>query len=589
MQNLHLKNFRKSIDSKIKLADFTLLIGKNNSGKSNVAKSLLLLSDYLESDSILDFPINGQNSIYHNIHDWKELQTWQVQDQRQFREGQEPNLSNLPEIRIGISGGATLSVSLRKNESQWPFSIMVNYIEVVDIKNSVLFKASITDFFYTEVYYSIDGIQQFFKSNNIKEFSSDAQNGKVDDIHAHLNKELIDKKARLEETNNPAEKARILTEISNLKLKSDRLSSHNNSIKNPKNSSFQIRTNYADYSKRTVLELLSSYFPSKWSKHCAQHNGIKDYESDTFENSLSEIDLYFATKASEVVDQRIESLEDEEEVELGPVSGVENSNYKIYKEITAKFSKFIFDQLGQVFFSPVNRYSPHREFIDTQIFSQRNNVDLIRDVSTLLWNNYQISFKGDEESFLNKWLVEFGISTNHREEDGMLLQIRKDSNLGFSIFVHDNSLWTTRGISGYVNLADKGYGSGQIMAMLLKIIVSYRAMANQRKIKSQYATLILEEPESNLHPDYQAKLIDMLWDAQQKFNIRFILECHSEYMIRRLQVLVKNKDLSPSQISISYFNDAEINQIGIQDNGFLDKPIPTGFMDIAAHMAIEIL
>jgi predicted ATPase len=142
---------------------------------------------------------------------------------------------------------------------------------------------------------------------------------------------------------------------------------------------------------------------------------------------------------------------------------------------------------------------------------------------------------------------------------------------------------------GYVNLADKGYGSGQILAILLKIIVSSRSANNQRKFKTVNSILVLEEPESNLHPDFQAKLIDMLWDAQQKFNIRFIIECHSEYMIRRLQVLVKNKDLKPDQISIAYFNEAEINQIRISDNGFLDKQIPTGFMDIAAQMAIEIL
>jgi hypothetical protein len=60
-------------------------------------------------------------------------------------------------------------------------------------------------------------------------------------------------------------------------------------------------------------------------------------------------------------------------------------------------------------------------------------------------------------------------------------------------------------------------------------------------------------------------------------------------MIRRLQVLVKNKDLLPSQVSITYFSETENEQIAIQENGFLNRTLPSGFMDIAAHMAIEIL
>ena len=573
MQKLHLKNFRKSLNSEIGLADFTMLIGKNNSGKSNVAKSLLLLSDYLESDSIIDFPLNGQNSIYHNILAWKELQSWQsIEEYNPQKEGSSVEPDKLPQIRVTLSGGAILSITLKEYESIYPRPIIVEKIEIIDSDNLPLFKVINTDYSYSQVYYSLEGIQHFLFLNNIKVYDKGGNQLIKNSGLTIFKTELNNKIALLNNCSNQAERARIQTEISNLRSKIERISSHEVTIKNPDCLSFEIKTQNSDYSKRTVLELLSSFIPLKWSRYCAQQNMAQNYDSDSkwFTEKPKDIDFDEESEITQVSDQNIE-------------------NYETFRELTLKFSKFIFSQLSQVCFSPVNRYTPYREFIDTQTFSQRNNVDLIRDVSKLLWNNIQIDLRGDEESFLNKWLVEFGISTNHRNEEGMLLQIRKESNLGFSIFVFDDNVFTTKGMYGYVNLADKGYGSGQILAILLKIIVSSRSANNQRKFKTVNSILVLEEPESNLHPDFQAKLIDMLWDAQQKFNIRFIIECHSEYMIRRLQVLVKNKDLKPDQISIAYFNEAEINQIRISDNGFLDKQIPTGFMDIAAQMAIEIL
>lgn len=52
------------------------------------------------------------------------------------------------------------------------------------------------------------------------------------------------------------------------------------------------------------------------------------------------------------------------------------------------------------------------------------------------------------------------------------------------------------------------------------------------------SSLALEEPETHLHPKHQAKLADMFYDAYQKYNIHFIIETHSEYLVRKTQVLV---------------------------------------------------
>ena len=52
--------------------------------------------------------------------------------------------------------------------------------------------------------------------------------------------------------------------------------------------------------------------------------------------------------------------------------------------------------------------------------------------------------------------------------------------------------------------------------------------------------VIIEEPEMNLHPKYQSLLADLFLELSERYGFRFIIETHSEYMIRKTQVEVKN-------------------------------------------------
>lgn len=55
------------------------------------------------------------------------------------------------------------------------------------------------------------------------------------------------------------------------------------------------------------------------------------------------------------------------------------------------------------------------------------------------------------------------------------------------------------------------------------------------------SSLALEEPETHLHPKYQSMLADMFYDAYVNYNIKFLVETHSEYLVRRTQALVAGK------------------------------------------------
>ena len=104
--------------------------------------------------------------------------------------------------------------------------------------------------------------------------------------------------------------------------------------------------------------------------------------------------------------------------------------------------------------------------------------------------------------------------------------------------------------------------------------------------------LILEEPEANLHPDFQSKLADVIVSAGKKFNIQFIVETHSEYFIRKLQYLTAKKDILPEHTVIYYFynptdipkGESQVNEINITPNGGLTDSFGTGFFDEATNI-----
>jgi len=135
-------------------------------------------------------------------------------------------------------------------------------------------------------------------------------------------------------------------------------------------------------------------------------------------------------------------------------------------------------------------------------------------------------------------------------------------------------------------LADLGKGHAQLIPLILAVV--------QQKEKAD--TLFVEEPETNLHPNLQAKLADLLLDAirsQEESGGQVIVETHSEYLVRRLQYLVARKDVDAEDVLIYYIGtDPEsedyIRQIEIDAYGQLSKPFGSGFFDQATDLMVDL-
>jgi AAA15 family ATPase/GTPase len=179
-------------------------------------------------------------------------------------------------------------------------------------------------------------------------------------------------------------------------------------------------------------------------------------------------------------------------------------------------------------------------------------------------------YQENEKRFLSKWIKEFEIGDD--------LDFRIVRGVGSQLFI-------LRG-KKRINVVDLGYGVTQFLPVLLHIIYNYHEHETANGI-----SLAVQEPETNLHPKLQSKLADLFVDAHRTFGVRFIIETHSEYLIRKLQYLTARGLVGPGDTLIHYLshNAPQLRKIRILPDGRLSEPFGQGFFDEADNLALELL
>jgi len=186
----------------------------------------------------------------------------------------------------------------------------------------------------------------------------------------------------------------------------------------------------------------------------------------------------------------------------------------------------------------------------------------------------------------------------------------------FKITMHGGEAYELKISSdgNYVQIADKGMGSIQAVLLIMRIacvIRRIKQLENNLEIQRSQnrweelnsnlnifskRTLIIEEPELNLHPALQSKLADLFLEVNQKYNINFLIETHSEYILRRSQVLVAEYEfeVAPNEnpFRVYYFpneKDKIPYRLGYQKDGSFDRNFGDGFFDEASSSTLELL
>ena len=187
--------------------------------------------------------------------------------------------------------------------------------------------------------------------------------------------------------------------------------------------------------------------------------------------------------------------------------------------------------------------------------------------------------------FMNGWIRRFKIGRS------ISLNV-DDEGLGIQIRLHK----ADDDEKGRL-LADEGYGITQLVSILLQIETVL--------LENHYGgcgghTIIVEEPEIHLHPKYQSMLAEMFVEAYERYNIHFIIETHSEYLIRKTQVMVANKNYKDeeelkkeSPFMVYYIDgrnrDLPVYAMGYKISGGFENKFGEGFFDEAAKLDMTII
>ena len=145
------------------------------------------------------------------------------------------------------------------------------------------------------------------------------------------------------------------------------------------------------------------------------------------------------------------------------------------------------------------------------------------------------------KEFIKHWMTEFNIG-----KDYIITSVGGEAHL---VKIQNND-------GEFVNLADKGMGSIQLMVLLFRLAITLpkntmKSIKSKKDLKvytDNARIIIIEEPEQNLHPMLQSKLADLFYELNKNYGFRFIIETHSEYLIRKTQVIVgdnfRNKSIN---------------------------------------------
>lgn len=238
----------------------------------------------------------------------------------------------------------------------------------------------------------------------------------------------------------------------------------------------------------------------------------------------------------------------------------------------------VLDRFAEQFDNALSRLNI--EYLSAHAATQQflfNNRDSNDYVAQSIHEYYNLRVNGDDDlqELLLHWLNKFDVAN--------AIKINLLADQAYTCEVLRNNCWT--------NIANLGRGSIQLIVLLVRLTSIIK------KYKNTGALVLVEEPEQNLHPNIQALLSELFVSIYDKYNIRFVIETHSEYIIRHSQVLVAKRiyeDRKPldsinKELKIYYVSGSGlVRDMTFTDNAKFVNPFDEGFFDQAARESLTL-
>ena len=533
MKQIGFKNFRRFENfPMLNLGDVTILVGRNNAGKSTMVKALLLLLDNLKER----LPISGDHLFHFDLS--QEHNTHVNTFKRAIRSSSDSNESITFEATFVKGSGKSYNV-VSDEQVNFTISLTVEGDRSRDLPTG-----------------DITFVRVVNNTNNMA-FEFD----------------LLRKRMRLifgDTTNN----SQISEEILSIEELQSALAEAND------------RGDIEDVARLTAdiqkLENVRKKKPTKTGSIVEA-----DFELKSFESVPGVANYIYA-----FVDYY--SKLEYKSTKKAKVSKENQTNYSMLKGSIVGIEQFAVSVATTLMETRVEYIYAHAASQKVLFSIEDKNDYLAKTLHEFYKANVE---RGDTaHGFLIQWLTKFGIGTDIKidtiEGEGYTAEVMCQDGYGR-------------------HLADLGTGSVQLVILLLKLttlVKTYGGMhldmtEDEKQYLNYYGAtdvdyegakpiVIIEEPEQNLHPAIQSQLAELLYEVSTKYGIQCIVETHSEYLIRRSQVIVaENSDNKQwkNPFAVYYFpEDKDPYSMNYRPDGKFSNEFGKGFFDEASNLAFQI-
>lgn len=562
IKKIGVENFRVFKEyTEFEIRPITLLTGPNNSGKSSLTKLLLLLQNGTES-------LNFESGI-HNLESFQKVKTWKknkdfikVKLSKSF-----PLLGDNFDTNLTYKNGYISKIELER------YGDKLLSIELHGEKKTDSVQAEAT----VDVFINQDMLVSFILSKkfNVLTVKNDVKQSKKPEYNSFDDITLLnDKYINLIKLKSTEDKRnRTLAEIYD--IRNEALNNGlNERIKNKDKNLYIAWIN--EEGKAPVID------PKELTK--AENKIFKDLTFTVINVGNRGLNAHIIT---DILDK----------IRIQVIQKLKDFYIKKYPNIEIQENI-----LGKIFFDQklFNTSRNHRIDFQTTMFeefrqmiqSSSYHIGLCHYISPQRGNQKRI-LTNQSDNDIDQIVVEYSKladpKTEFLEKIFKILEIEGK----FQVERHENyiSVVSLTKDGQKITLADLGYGYSQIIPIVLKIII----IINQ---SSERQNFIIEEPEANLHPNLQSKLADVLALSKEHFpNLDFIVETHSEYLIRKLQFLTAKGQLKTNDTAIYYFNadkyvndkEPKVKKIEITETGNLTDSFGPGFFDEVTQLQFDLM
>lgn len=280
-----------------------------------------------------------------------------------------------------------------------------------------------------------------------------------------------------------------------------------------------------------------------FSNFVSRKIGVTGFESNPVRKLISNIsfrsDPNFSTPSSIAINKNFA------DVDNVAFAVCNQAITEIATELQSKFGTIAY--LGPLRLHPARLYAPKGDQSGSVGKAGENAARLIYEKSPAM---------SDE---INKWFAEFEIPYS-------LSAVNIGNDIAGSVIslqLKDLRTGVTVGPS------DVGFGIGQLLPILVEGLVRTNS------------TICVEQPEIHLHPRLQAALANFVVETSKENQ--WIIETHSESLILRIQNKIKDKTISPDDVSVLYVEatsrGSKVLEIPLDKDGDFMVDWPDGFFE----------